>query len=92
MQSQSNVVESGVGIALVTGASFQGALIANKTIKTEQTATQHGPMISVYNQVLSGQTGNNTFPAVQFAPTAAAQVASGTLPLGQLSGPLYFAG
>jgi Tfp pilus assembly protein PilX len=92
VQSQSNVVESGVGIALVTGASFQGALIANKTIKTEQTATQHGPMISVYNQVLSGQTGNNTFPAVEFAPAAAGQIASGTLPLGQLSGPRYFAG
>ena len=92
VQSQSNVVESGVGIALVTGASFQGALIANKTIKTEQTATQQGPMISVYGNVLTGQTGENTFPAFLFAPTAAAHISSGTLPFGELGSPTIYAG
>jgi hypothetical protein len=91
-ESQSNIVASGIGIALVTGASFQGGLMANKTIKTEQTATQHGPMISVYNQVLSGQTGTNTFPAFDFAPTGAAQVAAGTLPSGQIEAPVNFSG
>lgn len=91
-ERQGNIIANGIGIALVTGASFQGALMANKTIKTEQTATQHGPLISVYNQVLSGQSGVNTFPAFDFAPTAAAQIASGTLPLGQLSRPMTFSG
>ena len=91
-QSQSNIVESGIGIALVTGASFQGALIANKTIKTEQTAAQHGPMISVYGSVLSGQTGDNTFPTFLFAPSAGAQISSGTLPFGELGPATIYAG
>ena len=91
-QSQSNIVGSGIGIALVTGASFQGGLMANKTIKAEQTATQHGPIVSVYNEVLSGQAGTDTFPAFDFAPTAAARIGSGTLPFGQIETPVNFSG
>jgi hypothetical protein len=88
-QSQTSV-QNGDGIGLVTGASFQGALIANKNIQTSQTATEEGPMISVYNQVNSGQIGTLSFPAIAFAPTAATSIANGTLPTGQLQLPRNF--
>jgi Tfp pilus assembly protein PilX len=91
-QGQSNTVENGYGIELVTGASFQGALIANKSIKTAQTATEQGPMVSVYNQVNAGQSGTLTFPAISFAPTAATQIANGTIPTGQPLIPRNFGG
>jgi hypothetical protein len=89
-QSQSSTVQNGYGIGLVTGASFQGALIANKSIQTSQTATEEGPMISVYNQVDSGQTGTLSFPAINFAPSAATSIANGTLPTGLLQPPRSF--
>jgi hypothetical protein len=89
-QSQSNVVESGYGIELVTGSSFQGALLANKSIKTAQTASEQGPMVSVYNQVDAGQSGTLTFPVITFAPTAATEIANGTIPTGQLQLPRNF--
>jgi hypothetical protein len=91
-QSQANTVESGYGIELVTGASFQGALIANKSIKTGQTATEQGPMVSVYNQVNAGQSGTLSFPAISFAPTAATEIANGTIPTGQPLTPRNFGG
>jgi Tfp pilus assembly protein PilX len=81
-QSQSGIVGVGYGIELVTGTSFQGALIANKSIKTEQNAVEEGPMISVYNQVQSGQTGTLSFPALNFAPAAASSITSGQVPTG----------
>jgi hypothetical protein len=91
-QSQAGIVGVGYGIELVTGSSFQGALMANKSIKTEQTATAEGPMISVYNQVESGQTGNLSFPAINFAPTAAANIANGQSPTGLPLAPRSFGG
>jgi hypothetical protein len=87
-QSQGNVVSPGDGIELVS-SGFQGALIANENIRTNTTAVDQGPMVSVYNGVYSGQTGTLTFPAVGFAPTGAAGVASG-LPAAQLLPPVDF--
>ena len=81
-QSQGNIVAAGYGVDLVTGSSFQGALMANKSIKSEQNATVEGPMISVYNRVESGQTGNLSFPLINFAPAAATMISTGQLPTG----------
>jgi hypothetical protein len=91
-QSQSNVVASGEGIEIVNTSSYQGALIANKGILTAQTAAQQGPIISVYNQIDAGQSGTLTFPAITFAPTAATEIANGTIPVGQLLLPRSYGG
>jgi hypothetical protein len=89
-QSQANTVESGYGIELVGTSSYQGVLIANKSIKTAQTAAEQGPMISVYRQVDAGQSGTLSFPAITLAPTAATEIATGTIPTGQLLTPRSF--
>jgi hypothetical protein len=90
-QSQSGVT-SGFGIGLINTSSYQGALIANKAITTGQTAQEEGPMISVYSHVDAGQSGTLTFPAINFAPTAATEIATGTIPTGQLLIPRSFGG
>jgi hypothetical protein len=91
-QSQGGSVGTGYGIAIINTSSFQGALIANKAIQTAQTASEQGPMISVYSHVDSGQSGTLTFPAITFAPTAATEIATGTIPTGQLLLPRSFGG
>jgi hypothetical protein len=91
-QSQSNSLSSGYGIGIINTSSFQGALIANKGIMTAQTASEQGPMVSVYNQVNAGQSGTLTFPTITFAPTAATEIATGTLPTGQLKSPRSYGG
>jgi hypothetical protein len=83
-QSQSSTVPNGYGIALIGSSSFQGALLAAKSITTAQTAQEEGPMISVYSSVDAGQSGTLSFPSISFAPTAAYMIANGTLPKGQL--------
>jgi hypothetical protein len=89
-QSQSNVVGSGYGIVLVGSSSFQGALLAAKSITTAQTAQEQGPMVSVYSNVEAGQSGTLTFPTIYFAPTAASSIANGQVPTGQLLVPRNF--
>ena len=60
-QSQGNVVAAGDGIELVS-SSFQGALIANKSVGQHDARSDQGPMVSVYNRVYSGQTGDAHVP------------------------------
>jgi hypothetical protein len=91
-QSQSNVVPNGYGIVLVGSSSFQGALLAAKSITTAQTAQEEGPMISVYSTVDAGQSGTLTFPSISFAPSAAYMIANGTPPRGQLLTPINYGG
>jgi hypothetical protein len=91
-QNQGGAVGVGFGIALTTTSSFQGALIANKAIQTANTASEQGPMISVYSHVDAGQSGKLTFPAITFAPTAATEIATGTIPTGRLLLPRSFGG
>ena len=88
-QSQGNIVDAGNGIQL-KGSSFQGALIANKDIEVETTSNEQGPMISVYNWVVSGQTGTLTFPAVHFAPSGGGGITQ-PLPPAQLLAPQHIA-
>ena len=70
-------------------ASFQGALIAKKNVRANTTSNDQGPIVSVYNGVISGQTGTLTFPAVSFAPSGGAGVAS-PIPAGALLAPVDF--
>jgi Tfp pilus assembly protein PilX len=88
-QSQGNVVDSGNGIQIKT-SSFQGALIANKSIEVETTSNEQGPMISVYHWVETGQTGELTFPAVHFAPSGGGGITQ-PLPTAQLLSPQQIA-
>jgi hypothetical protein len=88
-QSQGNIVDAGNGIQL-KGSSFQGALIANKDIEVETTSDEQGPMISVYNWVVTGQTGVLTFPAVHFAPSGGGGITQ-PLPPAQLLAPQQIA-
>jgi hypothetical protein len=85
VQSQGNTVEAGNGIQ-VKGSTFQGALLANKSIKIETTSDEQGPMVSVYHWVESGQTGTLTFPAVHFAPSGGGGITQ-PLPPAQLLAP-----
>jgi hypothetical protein len=78
------------GIEIKT-ATFQGVLIANKNIVTLTTTNQQGPMISVYHDVQSGQTGELTFPPVNFAPSGGGGVV-GPLPPAQLLTPQNITG
>jgi hypothetical protein len=87
-ESQGNVVGAGDGIELVS-ASFQAALIAKKNVRANTTSNDQGPIVSVYNGVISGQTGTLTFPAASFAPSGAAGVAS-PIPAGALLAPVDF--
>jgi hypothetical protein len=88
-QSQGNIVDAGNGIQLKS-SSFQGALIANKDIEVETTSEEQGPMISVYNWVVTGQTGVLTFPAVHFAPSGGGGITQ-PLPPAQLLAPQQIA-
>jgi hypothetical protein len=91
-QSQSNVVGSGIGIQLVS-ASFQGALIANKAIGggSATSSKDQGPIVSVYGAVVAGQSGDETFPTSNFAPTGTGGV-TGPPPAGKVLAPLNFSG
>jgi len=87
-QSQGNVVKPGDGIVMV-GGSFQGALLANKSIELVTTPVEQGPMVSVYNSVSSGQTGTLSFPSVNIQPAGAAGVTA-PIPLPTLLTPQQF--
>jgi hypothetical protein len=78
-------VSGGNGIEIKT-ATFQGVLIANKNIVTLTTTNEQGPMISVYHDVDAGQTGELTFPPVDFAPSGGGGVV-GPPPPAQLLAP-----
>jgi Tfp pilus assembly protein PilX len=78
-------VGGGNGIEIKT-ATFQGVLIANKNIVTLTTTNEQGPMISVYHDVEAGQTGELTFPPVDFAPSGGGGVV-GPPPPAQLLAP-----
>lgn len=66
-------------------------LIANKGINIETTSKMQGPMISVYNSVSAGQSGNLSFPAISLAPSGGGGIISDP-PLPQLLSPLNFGG
>jgi Tfp pilus assembly protein PilX len=83
-------VSTGNGIEIKT-ATFQGVLIANKNIVTLTTTNEQGPMISVYHDVQAGQTGEVTFPAVNFAPSGGGGVV-GPPPPAQLLTPQNISG
>jgi hypothetical protein len=89
-QSQTGDVVAGEGIHL-KGSSFQGALMANKLVREETSCAVQGPMISVYSEVWAGQSCAMTFPAISFAPSGGASVASGA-PSGELLTPQNFGG
>jgi hypothetical protein len=89
-QSQGNVVDPGNGIQ-IKGSSFQGALIADKKIKVETSSNEQGPMVSVYHDVESGQTGTLTFPAVHFAPSGGGGITQ-PVPPAKLLPPQNYAG
>lgn len=89
-QSQGNNVESGEGIKL-KGASFQGALIANKEIDIDTTSSMQGPMLSVYASVYAGQSNVLTFPSIYFPASGTSNVA-GPPPTPQLLPPQQFGG
>jgi hypothetical protein len=78
-QSQTGDVTAGEGIHL-KGSSFQGALMANKTVKEETSCAVQGPMISVYNEVRGGQTCAMTFPVINFAPSGGDGTSEGAKP------------
>ena len=89
-QSQGNVVDPGNGIQ-IKGSSFQGALIAANGIKVETTSNEQGPMVSVYHDVITGQTGTLTFPSVYFAPTGGGGITQ-PLPTAKLLPPQNYGG
>jgi hypothetical protein len=53
----------------IKSADFQGALIANHTIRAETTSKVQGPMISIYDAVWAGQSNALIFPDILFAPS-----------------------
>jgi hypothetical protein len=91
-QSQGNVVNAGVGIQLVS-ASFQGALVANKSVGggSATSSKDQGPIVSIYGQVVAGQSGDMSFPMTGFAPTGTGGVTQQLSP-GKLLPPLNFGG
>ena len=83
----------GEGIEL-KGADFQGALIANHTIRTKlllDAAAMQGPMISVYDGVWAGQSNDIIFPPILFAPSGGGGIISDP-PKPQLLSPRYYGG
>jgi hypothetical protein len=91
-QSQGNIVNAGVGIQLVS-SSFQGALIANKSVGggSATSSEDQGPIVSAYGQVVAGQSGTMSFPTTGFAPTGTGGVTQPLAP-GTLLAPLDFSG
>jgi len=79
---------SGNGINL-KGATFQGALVANKNISTDTHTNVQGPMVSIYNNVTGGQSGTYSFPAISRAPSGGGGITQPP-PLGQLLSPQDF--
>jgi hypothetical protein len=90
VQNQGNTVAAGEGIDLKS-SSYQGVLLANKTVNVQTTSNMQGPMISVYNQVLGGQSGVLTFPTINLAPSGGGGITQ-PLPLPQLLAPRSFGG
>jgi hypothetical protein len=77
-QGQGSDFTVGDGIML-KGSGYQGALIANKTIRVEVsagTAAMQGPMISVYNEAIAGQKNDLIFPPILFAPSGGGGIIS----------------
>jgi hypothetical protein len=89
-QGQGSDFDPGDGIHLKS-ADFQGALIANHSVKTETTAKMQGPMISVYDGVFAGQSNDLIFPPVLFAPSGGGGIISDP-PKPELLSPRNYAG
>ena len=89
-QGQGSDFDPGDGIHL-KGADFQGALIANHTITNDTTSRMQGPMISVYDRVLAGQSNDLIFPPILFAPSGGGGIISDP-PKPMLLAPQNFAG
>jgi hypothetical protein len=89
-QGQGSDFNPGEGIELKS-AGFQGALIANHTIRNETTSQMQGPMISVYDGVWAGQSNDIIFPPILFAPSGGDNIVSDP-PKPQLLSPRNYAG
>jgi hypothetical protein len=69
-------VASGAGIDIKKG-TFQGALIANKSIDASVTGTSViGPMIAVNGAVSAGQGSGASYPPISFAATGTGGITS----------------
>jgi hypothetical protein len=91
LSSQGGAGSAGSGIEIKKG-QFQGGLVANKSIDAVVSGTiVQGPMVSVYGNVLTGQSGTLSFPAIAF-PASGGGGITGPLPLPELLGPLDFSG
>jgi Tfp pilus assembly protein PilX len=89
-QGQGSDFNTGEAIELKS-AGFQGALIANHTIRTETTSMMQGPMISVYDAVWAGQSNDLIFPPISFAPSGGGGIISDP-PKPKLLAPQNYAG
>jgi hypothetical protein len=89
-QGQGSDFDPGDGIHLKS-ADFQGALIANHTITTDTTSRMQGPMISVYDRVLAGQSNDLIFPPINFAPSGGGGIISDP-PMPELLAPQNYGG
>jgi hypothetical protein len=89
-QGQGSDFNTGEAMELKS-AGFQGALIANHSIRNETTTQMQGPMISVYDGVFAGQSNDLIFPPVLFAPSGGGGIISDP-PKPQLLAPQNFAG
>jgi hypothetical protein len=90
-QGQGSDFNPGEGIELKS-AGFQGALIANHSVRTETTSKMQGPMISVYDGVFAGQSNDLIFPPILFAPSGGDGIITPDLPKPQLLAPQNYGG
>jgi len=89
-QGQGSDFDPGDGIHLKS-SDFQGGLIANHSITTDTTSRMQGPMISVYDAVLAGQSNDLIFPPISFAPSGGGGIISDP-PKPQLLSPRNYGG
>jgi hypothetical protein len=72
--------------------NFQGLLLGNGNVDASVSGTLViGPMVSVYGNVLAGQSGILQFPPISFASSGTSGL-TGPLPLPQLLSPINFGG
>jgi Tfp pilus assembly protein PilX len=90
-QGQGSDFNTGEGIELKS-AGFQGALIANHSVRAETTSKMQGPMISVYDGVFAGQSNDLIFPPILFAPSGGDGIITPDLPKPQLLAPQNYGG
>jgi hypothetical protein len=90
-QGQGSDFDPGDGIHLKS-SGFQGALIANHSVTTDTTTQMQGPMISVYDGVVAGQSNDLIFPPITFAPSGGDGIITPDLPKPQLLAPQNYGG